>query len=153
MMDKSNPSTQFSAKLEQPLLLTQYGTTLLPAKMSGSSSKIPQIVATFSATIGAFALGTGLAWSSPALPYLVECIEHSNTSVPINGTHPLCTIPHSFTEEQGSWIGSLFPVGALLGSQVWIEETTCSDVEVKLKIQAFQAKVELEIKLLRGSWA
>lgn len=67
------------------------------------TKKYRQVIAAFAATIGAFALGTGLAWTSPALPHLADCTN--------------CTLPVSFTAQQGSWIASLFPVGAMIASQ------------------------------------
>lgn len=53
----------------------------------------------FSATIGPFAVGTVLAWTSPVLPML----ENPNSKIPI-------------TQDQGSWVGSLIAIGAIIGS-------------------------------------
>ena len=53
------------------------------------------------ATIGAFVMGSGLGWSSPALPALSDPSRN----------HPL-------DEEEASWVGSLFAIGALIASQV-----------------------------------
>ena len=64
------------------------------------------------ANLGAFGLGTGLAWTSPALPFLTNCNVGGDIVFP-DGQN--CTLPEAFSEETGSWIGSLFPVGAMLG--------------------------------------
>ena len=55
------------------------------------------------ATIGAFVMGNGLGWTSPALP----AIQTGD-------------ITHIVTKEEASWIGSLFAIGALIASQVWL---------------------------------
>ena len=62
--------------------------------------------------MGAFGLGTGLAWTSPALPFLTNC-NPGGVIPDFDGQN--CTLPVAFSEETGSWIGSLFPVGAMLG--------------------------------------
>ena len=54
------------------------------------------------ATIGAFVLGTGLGWTSPALPRIQDATE----------------ITHEVDDDEASWIGSLFAIGALVASQV-----------------------------------
>jgi MFS family permease len=53
----------------------------------------------FSATMGSFAAGTVMAWTSPTLPILMG----PNSHLPI-------------TAEEGSWIGCLMAVGALAGA-------------------------------------
>lgn len=75
--------------------------------------KLPQVAASFAATVGSFGLGTGLAWSSTALPYLIDCNEKNGEHVE---GHVNCTYSTAFTTDEGSWIGSLFPVGALIAS-------------------------------------
>ena len=51
--------------------------------------------------MGAFVMGNGLGWTSPALPALKEI-----------------TLNHPLDEEEASWVGSLFAIGALIASQV-----------------------------------
>jgi len=73
----------------------------------GSFAK--QFLAAFAATIGAFGMGNMLVWSSPALPHLVkEDCEKINA----------CDLPHPFTNEEGSWIGSISTIGALTAAIV-----------------------------------
>lgn len=62
-------------------------------------AKMMQYVAGFLATMGALAAGTVLAWTAPSLPLLAA--------------------PDSFLPvgpDEGSWIGSLMPIGACLGA-------------------------------------
>jgi MFS family permease len=58
------------------------------------------------ACIGAFALGTALAWTSPALPYIADC------------TKPEGECDFEFDATVGSWIGSLLTLGCLATSFV-----------------------------------
>lgn len=51
------------------------------------------------ATIGPFAVGTVLAWTSPVLPML----QAPGSRIPI-------------TSDEGSWVGSLIAIGAIIGS-------------------------------------
>ena len=67
---------------------------------------------TFSATIGAFSLGTVLGWSSPATPFLVDCNEIGGNDT----SKQDCTLPKSFSEEEGSWISSSVNFGMLFGA-------------------------------------
>eukprot|EP00095_Tigriopus_kingsejongensis_P000011 snap_masked-scaffold342_size201858-processed-gene-1.5 protein:Tk00011 transcript:snap_masked-scaffold342_size201858-processed-gene-1.5-mRNA-1 annotation:"nad-dependent protein deacetylase sirtuin-2" len=60
------------------------------------------------ATIGAFGLGSGMAWTSPTLPSLTNCEGRNNT----------CTFEHEFTKEEGSWIGSSYTLGAMVSGIV-----------------------------------
>lgn len=53
----------------------------------------------FSATLSAFAAGSALAWTSPALPLLLAADSHL-----------------TIDNDQGSWIGSLINLGAFLGA-------------------------------------
>lgn len=62
----------------------------------------------FIATLGPFAVGTVLAWTSPVLPLL----EGKNSRIPI-------------TTEEGSWVGSLIAIGAIVGS---IPAGKCADI-------------------------
>merc|ERR1712136_214348 len=74
-----------------------------------SDSKVgPQIIAAFAATIGAFTLGNGLGWSSPALP---------NIACPTK-EHPEPTLKHCLDEDEQKWTGSLLCIGALIASQL-----------------------------------
>lgn len=68
-----------------------------PVKQEGK--KLPQYLAAVAANLSAFCVGTALAWTSPALPYLTS----GNSSVTI-------------TPEEGSWVGSLLAVGAFTGA-------------------------------------
>ena len=52
------------------------------------------------ACIGAFSWGTVLAWTGAALPYIAGCLDDCD---------------YSYTAEQGSWIGSIAPLGCLVG--------------------------------------
>jgi len=61
--------------------------------------KFRQYAAALSTTIGPFAVGTVLAWTSPVLPML----ESENSRIPI-------------TSDEGSWVGSLIAIGAIIGS-------------------------------------
>lgn len=61
--------------------------------------KLPQYLIAVAANLSAFAAGTALAWTSPALPELQS--ENSTLTV---------------TPEQGSWVGSLLAVGAFTGA-------------------------------------
>jgi len=67
------------------------------------SQLLPQVVAAFAATLGAFAYGTAISWSSAALPSLENC----------NGT---CDLPFELTEDEGSWMTSFLFVGASVAS-------------------------------------
>ncbi|XP_015379736.1 PREDICTED: facilitated trehalose transporter Tret1-2 homolog isoform X1 [Diuraphis noxia] len=61
--------------------------------------KFRQYAAALSTTIGPFAVGTVLAWTSPVLPML----QSENSRIPI-------------TADEGSWVGSLIAIGAIIGS-------------------------------------
>ena len=54
----------------------------------------------FTASIGAFSWGAVLAWTGAALPYIAGCLNDCD---------------YSYSAEQGSWIGSLAPLGCLVG--------------------------------------
>lgn len=56
-------------------------------------------------------MGTGLAWTSPALPALTDCEDNPDKP---DG----CTFDQEFTEEQGSWIGSSYTLGAMVSGLV-----------------------------------
>ncbi|XP_059490948.1 facilitated trehalose transporter Tret1-like [Neocloeon triangulifer] len=63
------------------------------------SSTTTQYFAAILATLSAFSAGTILGWSSPALPLL----QAENSPLPV-------------TADEGSWLGSLLTLGALLGA-------------------------------------
>nr|CAD7433761.1 unnamed protein product [Timema monikensis] len=67
----------------------------------------PQHTAALLATLCAMSGGIVMGWSTPAVPYLQE-------SHPLNDGTNATTIP--ITDEEGSWLGSLSAVGALLGA-------------------------------------
>ncbi|XP_050436595.1 facilitated trehalose transporter Tret1-2 homolog isoform X1 [Adelges cooleyi] len=62
--------------------------------------KFRQYAAALSTTIGPFAVGTVLAWTSPVLPML-ESDDSPRFKI---------------TAEEGSWVGSLIAIGAIIGS-------------------------------------
>ena len=58
-------------------------------------------------------MGTVLGWSSPATPFLVDCNEvDGNYSDSLQN----CTLPKSFSAEEGSWISSTVNFGMLFGA-------------------------------------
>lgn len=59
------------------------------------------------ATIGPFAVGTVLAWTSPVLPVL-EAQQ--------NATNLADNVGPTITAEEGSWVGSIIAIGAVFGS-------------------------------------
>uniref|UniRef100_A0A8D8UHA4 Facilitated trehalose transporter Tret1-2 homolog n=1 Tax=Cacopsylla melanoneura TaxID=428564 RepID=A0A8D8UHA4_9HEMI len=119
-----------------------------PRKTASSKPKRPegrkfrQYVAALSATIGSFAVGTILAWTSPVLP-LLEPESPIILSTPVNAAlspmnasfenfndsdstaasmivDNLTHIPNhhwlTITKDEGSWVGSLIAIGACFGS-------------------------------------
>merc|ERR1712076_122046 len=78
------------------------------ASVMDSDSKVgPQILAAFAATIGAFTLGNGLGWSSPALAS-IKC--PNATEIP--------EMKYCLDEDEQKWTGSLLCIGALIASQL-----------------------------------
>nr|CAD7461123.1 unnamed protein product [Timema tahoe] len=67
----------------------------------GKTKRWPQYLAACLATLVPVCGGSVMGWSSPALPYLQDHLNH--------------TVDH-LTETEASWVGSLLPVGALLGA-------------------------------------
>jgi len=67
------------------------------------ASKTPQFLAAFAATMGNFVMGTTIAWTSPAGPLLGKPPEEGGFAL---------------TSSENSWVGSLMPLGALIGGQV-----------------------------------
>ncbi len=74
-----------------------------PAKMW------PQYYATFSACTGGLIMGTTIGWSGPALNLLLN-----NNATSDSGAEFIVT------ENQGNFIASLMPAGALLGGQYFL---------------------------------
>ena len=72
-------------------------------------------VSKFSATMGGFSLGIVLGWTSPILPFLTNCNDQSSI---FNTNFNNCTLPKAFTKEEGSWISSLFGIGALFSCAI-----------------------------------
>lgn len=65
-------------------------------------SKLPQYVCAIIASVGAFVIGTGLAWTSPTLELLRD----------VNSTAQL----HLTSKSQESWISAWTPIGAIIGA-------------------------------------
>ncbi|CAH1716649.1 unnamed protein product [Aphis gossypii] len=86
---------------------TAAGGSALPA-IRQEGKKFRQYATALSATVGPFAVGTVLAWMSPAMPMLLS---------------PTSKI--KVTPNQGSWVGSLIAIGAIFGS---IPAGKCADM-------------------------
>ncbi|CAI6366227.1 unnamed protein product [Macrosiphum euphorbiae] len=90
-------SVIFLAHNRNPLLLS------LADRIGGTNEpqakKFRQYVTALSATLGPFAVGTVLAWMSPAMPMLLSADSKIK-----------------MTADQGSWVGSLIAIGAIFGS-------------------------------------
>ena len=84
--------------------------------MSGGAKRWPQYLATFAATMGAFGLGTGIAWSSPALPLLKK--DCQATLLLKNDSTENCafTIETGIGDDQAKWISSIFNLGAMVAA-------------------------------------
>ena len=81
--------------------------------MSGGAKRWPQYLATFAATMGAFGLGTGIAWSSPALPLLKrEC----QATLLNSSENCAFTIQTGIDNAQAKWISSIFNLGAMVAA-------------------------------------
>ena len=65
--------------------------------------------------MGGFSLGIVLGWTSPILPFLTNCNDQSSI---FNTNFNNCTLPKAFTKEEGSWISSLFGIGALFSCAI-----------------------------------
>ena len=65
--------------------------------------------------MGGFSLGIVLGWTSPILPFLTNCNDQSSI---FNENINNCTLPKAFTKEEGSWISSLFGIGALFSCAI-----------------------------------
>ncbi|CAH1708400.1 unnamed protein product [Aphis gossypii] len=86
---------------------TAAGGSALPT-IRQEGKKFRQYASALSATVGPFAVGTVLAWMSPAMPMLLS---------------PTSKI--KVTPNQGSWVGSLIAIGAIFGS---IPAGKCADI-------------------------
>ena len=84
----------------------------------------PQYFATLAATLGNLVMGTCIAWSSPASPLLQLPPDQVTTEmlcslIPMSGVLTINVVTFqdgfSLTKGQVSWVGSLMPVGALIG--------------------------------------
>nr|CAD7452755.1 unnamed protein product [Timema tahoe] len=76
--------------------------TLVSSKGEFQSAKrLPQYLAAISVTIGAFALGNVLAWTSPTADELSQTTNNNFTST-------------LMTQSEWSWVGSLMNIGAAL---------------------------------------
>jgi SP family facilitated glucose transporter-like MFS transporter 8 len=62
------------------------------------------------ATLFAVCVGTVDGWTSPALPFLQDC------QLPQGHNSSNCSFHHVITDDEASWIGSLAPLGALIGA-------------------------------------
>ncbi|XP_014203271.1 facilitated trehalose transporter Tret1-like [Copidosoma floridanum] len=76
--------------------------------MPEKGSKHLQYLAVSAANLNTIACGAVLGWTSPVLPKLQE-------NNPVSPDNPL---GRPITKEEGSWIGSLAPLGIMLGSLV-----------------------------------
>lgn len=85
------------------------GSVTIPMTNKGSENvvkqegeKTKQYISALAVTIGAFAAGSVLSWTSAAFPMLKD-----------NSTQIL---PEPITESQEGWVGSLLAIGALIGA-------------------------------------
>lgn len=75
-----------------------------------NSKKWPQYLAASLATLFSVCVGTVDGWTSPALPFLQDCEPSQGYNSSNNSFH------HVITDNEASWIGSLAPLGALIGA-------------------------------------
>ena len=76
-----------------------------------NNKSFTQFSATLSATLGGFLMGTVIGWTGPALPKLINeggSTLEANGSAFENNDFPV-------TVNDGNFIASLFPAGALIG--------------------------------------
>jgi hypothetical protein len=74
--------------------------------MSATSKKFPQVVASLVATLGAFALGGALGWTSPSLPKIDS--SQCGDSCDINNVDA----------DKASWIGGILSLGAVAAGPI-----------------------------------
>ncbi|KAF4532913.1 hypothetical protein B566_EDAN001517 [Ephemera danica] len=91
-MEKSKPVYEETCMV----MLPQQSST---HKEAEETSNVKQYAAAIIATLGAFAAGSVMAWTSPSLPNLQAPDSH----IPV-------------TTQEGSWIGCLMAIGALAGA-------------------------------------
>ena len=60
-------------------------------------------------------MGTVIAWTSPAQPYLNKCA--ANMSLVVEDGQMVCDLDE-LEDPEFSLVGSLFPIGALISGQV-----------------------------------
>ena len=84
--------------------------------MSGGAKRWPQYLATFAATMGAFGLGTGIAWSSPALPLLKKECHDKLLSKNDSAENCAFTSETGIGDDQAKWISSIFNLGAMVAA-------------------------------------
>ena len=78
--------------------------------MSGGAKRWPQYLATFAATMGAFGLGTGIAWASPAVPLLKkDCLVKLSKNCAFS-------LEDGINNDQAKWISSIFNLGAMVAA-------------------------------------
>ena len=74
------------------------------------TNRWPQYLATFAATMGSFGLGTGIGWSSPTLPLLLDdCHDNGIANCAFkagDGIEP----------NQAKWVSGIFNLGAMVAS-------------------------------------
>lgn len=86
------------------------------SKQYGESKKATQYIAAVAASMAAVTAGTILAWTSPTLPQLVpQAVNVSDVVAFANATNAT-TGDLQLTVDQGSWVGSLLAIGALIGA-------------------------------------
>ena len=83
--------------------------------MSAGAKRWPQYVATFAATMGSFGLGTGIAWSSPAIPLIKsDCQVLLNASD--NCAFKVEDDVSGIDDDQAKWVSSIFNLGAMVAA-------------------------------------
>jgi len=87
---------------EMPMPPSPY-TSIEGDEVEMSASYGPQCFAAFAATMGNLVMGTSISWTSPAIPLLQKSEQEGGFSL---------------SKSESSWVGSLMPIGALVGGQV-----------------------------------
>ena len=84
--------------------------------MSAGAKRWPQYLATFAATMGAFGLGTGIAWASPALPLLKKSCQMNLLAKNESAENCAFTFEDGIDEDQAKWVSSIFNLGAMVAA-------------------------------------